>query len=149
MKQLEILRKTVYELKYDTSGLTPFCCTGPKISPFLNKCEALSRVTKNLHVPVGVLNMVLGKHRPKAAGVVGELTEFHSERKRIKKIWFEKVKETNHSRYGDADGNMIFKCYVGSASTVVTMCTTHCTVKRSALFMVTPCINDINPSQPN
>jgi len=59
----------------------------------LNECEALSRTTKNSHVPEGVLNIVLGKHRLEAAGIGGESTEFHSEKKTHTEFWFEKVKE--------------------------------------------------------
>jgi len=82
--------------------------------------------------------MVLGKHRPKVAGLGVELTEFHSEKKKTHtKFWFEKVKEINHRRYKDVDGNIILKCYIGSASTVVTIYTTQCTAKRSALCLKT------------
>ena len=106
--------------------------------PFWNECEALSRATKNLHVPEGVLNTVLGKHRPKAAGIGGELTEFHSEKKkRIQNFSLRRwKKKIDHRRYKDVDGKIVFKCYIGSASTVVTMCTTQCTVKRTALCVV-------------
>jgi hypothetical protein len=62
--------------------LHPSAAQVQKYPLFLNECEALSRTTKNLHVPEGVLNMVLGKHRPKVAGLGGELTEFHSEKKK-------------------------------------------------------------------
>ena len=73
----------LYYLKYDTTGLTPFCFTGPEISPFLNYCGILSRTTKNVYVPKWVLNMVLSTHKLKTAGIRGELTEFHNETKRI------------------------------------------------------------------
>jgi hypothetical protein len=73
----------MYYLKYDATGLTPFCFTGPEISPFLNECEALYGTTKTVYVREGVMNMALSKHGPRAEGIRGQLTEFHTERKRI------------------------------------------------------------------
>jgi hypothetical protein len=63
--------------------LHPSALQVQKYPLFLNECEALYRTTKTVHVREGVMNMVLSKHRPRAEGIRGELTEFHSERKSI------------------------------------------------------------------
>jgi hypothetical protein len=63
--------------------LHPSALRVQKYPLFLNECETLYRTTKTVYVREGVMNMVLSKHRPRAEGIRGQLTEFHSERKRI------------------------------------------------------------------